>query len=168
MTLDTSGVLRFDRSKTNWEYLRALRAAGRADVYDAMTPLTREFDRIWYGFASADASRITARALTQYDALQAASQVPVRRPPDRQPSDHSPCALNRELLALLFLLLVFVAGGLLLTGHDDTRSAHGRAKRLVPDPSIYQRPCLGERRGVSRGSAGSAIRRASGAAAGPD
>ena len=73
VTLDTNGVLRFDRSKTNWEYLRSLRAAGRADVYDAMAPLTREFDRIWYGFASAGAADY-ARALTQYDALQAASK----------------------------------------------------------------------------------------------
>ena len=80
VTLDTNGVLRFDRSKTNWEYLRSLRASGRADVYDAMTPLTREFDRIWYGFANADASDY-ARALTQYDALQAASKSPpVSRP----------------------------------------------------------------------------------------
>ena len=73
VALDSGGVLRFDRSKTNWEYLRALRAAGRGDVYEAMTPLTREFDQVWYGFARADASNY-ARALAQYQALLAAPQ----------------------------------------------------------------------------------------------
>ncbi|MDQ2800281.1 MAG: DUF4129 domain-containing protein [Armatimonadota bacterium] len=73
VALDTGGVLRFDRSKTNWEYLRALRASGRGDIYQAMTPLTREFDQVWYGFAHADASHY-ARALAQYQALLAAPQ----------------------------------------------------------------------------------------------
>lgn len=72
--LDTGGVLRFDRSKTNWEYLRALRAAGRGDIYSALTPLTREFDQVWYGFGLADASHY-ARALAQYQALLAAPQA---------------------------------------------------------------------------------------------
>lgn len=72
VALDTGGILRFDRSRTNWEYLRALRAAGRDDVFHAMTPLTREFDRVWYGLAHADAADY-ARALSQYEALQAAS-----------------------------------------------------------------------------------------------
>ncbi len=71
VALDTGGVLHFDRSKTNWEYLRLLRAAGRNDVYAALTPLTRDFDRVWYGLAPADASQY-ARALAQYQALQAA------------------------------------------------------------------------------------------------
>lgn len=68
VALDTGGVLRFDRSKTNWEYLRALRAAGRGDIYSALTPLTREFDQVWYGLGVADAGRY-ARARAQYDAL---------------------------------------------------------------------------------------------------
>ena len=68
VALDTGGVLRFDRSKTNWEYLRALRAAGRGDIYAALTPLTREFDQVWYGFARADAGHYS-RALAQYQAL---------------------------------------------------------------------------------------------------
>ena len=72
VALDTGGVLRFDRSKTNWEYLRALRAAGRSDVYAAMTPLTREFDQVWYGFAPSDSSQY-ARAKAQYQALLAAA-----------------------------------------------------------------------------------------------
>lgn len=75
IALDTGGTLRFDRSRTNWEYLRALRAAGRADVYAALTPLTREFDQVWYGLAPTDAGQY-ARALAQYHALQAASKSP--------------------------------------------------------------------------------------------
>ena len=74
VALDTGGVLRFDRSKTNWEYLRALRAAGRGDIYSALTPLTREFDQVWYGFGLTDASHY-ARALAQYQALLAAPQA---------------------------------------------------------------------------------------------
>ncbi len=69
VALDTAQVLRFDRSKTNWEYLRALRAAGQSAVYAQMTPLTRDFDRIWYGFAPADAADY-ARARAQFDAVR--------------------------------------------------------------------------------------------------
>jgi hypothetical protein len=70
VALDTGGVLRFDRSKTNWEYLRALRSAGRADVYEKMQPLTLDFDRLWYGFAKAGAedyqrARLRYQELTQ-------------------------------------------------------------------------------------------------------
>jgi hypothetical protein len=75
VALDTGGVLRFDRSKTNWEYLRTLRAAGREDLSQALTPLTRDFDRVWYGFAPASAADY-ARALAHYDALEAASPGP--------------------------------------------------------------------------------------------
>lgn len=74
VALDTGGVLRFDRSKTNWEYLRALRASGRDDVFQSLSPLTREFDRLWYGFGSATAADYQ-RALTQYEALKAAPQA---------------------------------------------------------------------------------------------
>lgn len=75
VALDSGGVLRFDKSKTNWEYLRALRTAGRSDIYFALTPLTREFDQVWYGFCRTDASQY-AHALAQYHALLAASPVP--------------------------------------------------------------------------------------------
>jgi len=83
VALDTGGVLRFDRSKTNWEYLRALRAAGRGDIYSALTPLTREFDQVWYGFGQADASHYS-RALAQYQALLAAPQAAPAGPPAAQ------------------------------------------------------------------------------------
>ena len=74
VSLDTGGVLRFDRSKTNWEYLRALRAAGRDDVYQAMMPLTREFDRIWYGLTPAGPGEY-ARAVARYRELHTAPQT---------------------------------------------------------------------------------------------
>lgn len=73
VALDTEGVLRFDRSKTNWEYLRALRATGRGDVYDRMTPLTRDFDRLWYGFAVAEQADYL-RAVSLYNAVAAQSK----------------------------------------------------------------------------------------------
>jgi hypothetical protein len=74
VALDTGGVLRFDKSKTNWEYLRALRSAGRSDIYSALTPLTREFDQVWYGLSRTDVSQY-AHALAQYHALLAASPM---------------------------------------------------------------------------------------------
>ena len=76
VTLDTDGVLRFDRSQTNWEYLRALRASGRGDVYTALIPMTREFDQVWYGFAPTDSSQY-AWALAQHHALQDSARTPV-------------------------------------------------------------------------------------------
>jgi len=76
VALDTHGVLRFDRSKTNWEYLRALRAAGQGGTYSALLPFTHEFDRIWYGGAQALESDY-AYAVAQYQSLtQSQSAVP--------------------------------------------------------------------------------------------
>ncbi|HEX5324489.1 MAG TPA: DUF4129 domain-containing protein, partial [Capsulimonadaceae bacterium] len=47
--LDSEGVVRLNRSKTNWEYLRMVRSAGQEGIYTALLPFTRSFDRIWYG-----------------------------------------------------------------------------------------------------------------------
>lgn len=52
LTLDERGLMRFDRSKTNREYLRSVAAfpqlsAPLRDVIDV-------FDRVWYGFQSLD------------------------------------------------------------------------------------------------------------------
>jgi hypothetical protein len=71
IALDTEGVLRFDRSKTNWEYVRALRGTGRQDVYDVLVPLTRDFDRVWYGLATAAAPEVYRRAVDEYEKLTA-------------------------------------------------------------------------------------------------
>ncbi|BDI32687.1 hypothetical protein CCAX7_47380 [Capsulimonas corticalis] len=78
VAMDTDGILRFDRSRTNWEYLRSLRGAGRDDLYRAMLPLTRDFDRLWYGYATAGPSDYR-QALEYYDRLRAPSPAAAAR-----------------------------------------------------------------------------------------
>lgn len=72
VALDTDGILHFDRSKTNWEYLRLLREGGRNDLYQLLIPFTRDFDHIWYGYGVADAS-CYAQALHRYSELKSQS-----------------------------------------------------------------------------------------------
>src|SRR5579875_3795036 len=43
---------------------------------------------------------------------------------------------NREIFALLVLLLVFVGGGILLTGRDESKSRLV-GKETNPDPSVF-------------------------------
>lgn len=47
--LDESKALRFERSRTNWEYLRELDHGGHAAARDELHPLTLDFDRKFYG-----------------------------------------------------------------------------------------------------------------------
>jgi hypothetical protein len=47
--LDDIRALRFERSRTNWEYLRELRSGGHEKPYAELHPLTRDFDRKIYG-----------------------------------------------------------------------------------------------------------------------
>lgn len=47
--LDESKALRFERSRTNWEYMRELQSGGHQTPYDALRPLTMDFDRKFYG-----------------------------------------------------------------------------------------------------------------------
>ncbi|MBX3114913.1 MAG: DUF4129 domain-containing protein [Fimbriimonadaceae bacterium] len=48
--LDEAKILRFERHETNWEHLyRYKDAPGRLAAFD-LTPLTQQFDQIWYGF----------------------------------------------------------------------------------------------------------------------
>lgn len=47
--LDEIKALRFERSRTNWEYLRELRQGGFETPYSELHPLTLEFDRKFYG-----------------------------------------------------------------------------------------------------------------------
>jgi hypothetical protein len=56
VALDSEGIVRLNRSQTNWEYVRALKAAQFNNLYDILLPVTREFDRIWYGLQSASRS----------------------------------------------------------------------------------------------------------------
>ncbi len=48
LMLDERGLLRYDRSLTNREYLDAV--AGEPAVHAALEPIVNTFDRTWYGF----------------------------------------------------------------------------------------------------------------------
>ncbi len=48
LRLDEAGILRFDRTETNWQHLGRLRAVGgRASALEGPT---RQFDQAWFGF----------------------------------------------------------------------------------------------------------------------
>ncbi|HZP84138.1 MAG TPA: DUF4129 domain-containing protein [Chthonomonadaceae bacterium] len=47
--LDRAGAIQYDRARTNGDYLRALRGQRSRGLYEAMLPLSAEFDRRWYG-----------------------------------------------------------------------------------------------------------------------
>lgn len=48
LLLDQGGLIEFDRSRTNGDYLRLLRRQGLNRLLDAFRPLVYEFDRRWY------------------------------------------------------------------------------------------------------------------------
>lgn len=52
--LDETGALRFEKSRTNWEYLQDLDKTGRLSLRDQLKPLTGDFDRKFYGRESCD------------------------------------------------------------------------------------------------------------------
>jgi hypothetical protein len=45
--LSLEGAIKLDRSKTNWEYLRAI--PSHSDVRAELRPIIKDFDLIWYG-----------------------------------------------------------------------------------------------------------------------
>ncbi|NLN77087.1 MAG: DUF4129 domain-containing protein [Armatimonadetes bacterium] len=47
--LDDIRALKYERSRTNWEYLRSLRQSGREGLYAQLRPITSDFDRKIYG-----------------------------------------------------------------------------------------------------------------------
>jgi hypothetical protein len=47
--LDECRALRFERSRTNWEYLRELKQGGHEKPHGELQPLTADFDRKIYG-----------------------------------------------------------------------------------------------------------------------
>ncbi|HUG16983.1 MAG TPA: DUF4129 domain-containing protein [Thermomicrobiales bacterium] len=55
LRLDETGRLRFDRSLTNQEVLRATRIYGDETLRQRLSPLVDRFDRVWYGGASCSA-----------------------------------------------------------------------------------------------------------------
>jgi hypothetical protein len=52
LLLEDHGVLRFDRSRTNREYLRSV--AGRPELFATLQSVVDVFDRVWYGFQPLD------------------------------------------------------------------------------------------------------------------
>lgn len=54
LTLDERGLLRYDRSKTNREYLRSV--AGQPALAATLREVIDVFDRVWYGFQPLDAA----------------------------------------------------------------------------------------------------------------
>lgn len=67
LTLDRAGVVRFDKARTNGEYLRILRS--RPAILHLFRPIASEFDARWYGGHSVEESDF-ARC------LDAASRIP--------------------------------------------------------------------------------------------
>ncbi len=52
LILDERGKLRFDKSLTNHETLRALRTGGANALAESLRPIVDYYDRVWYGFAA--------------------------------------------------------------------------------------------------------------------
>lgn len=61
LLLEERGLIRYDRSQTNQEYLRSV--AGRPELVAILHDVIDVFDRVWYGFQSLD-----SRAYAQYKA----------------------------------------------------------------------------------------------------
>jgi hypothetical protein len=78
--LSASGLLVLNENKTNWEYQRALRGRSRA-AYERLLPVTRDFDRVWYGRRAATREEYE-RAVAVHDALPAAPAPGRRRAGD--------------------------------------------------------------------------------------
>jgi hypothetical protein len=52
LTLDEQGLLRYDRSRTNREYVRSISA--KPQLANPLRNVIDVFDRVWYGFEAVD------------------------------------------------------------------------------------------------------------------
>ena len=77
VTLDTQGLVRLNRARTNWEYLSDLRNGPHCEFVDLLRPMTIDFDRIWYGAAIAGPSHFES-AMAQYLSVKSAAMNVVR------------------------------------------------------------------------------------------
>ena len=66
--LDEIRALRFERSRTNWEYLRELKTGGHERPHSELYPLTQDFDRKIYGRESCSKEDYL-KALSVHDRL---------------------------------------------------------------------------------------------------
>lgn len=69
LRLDERYLIRFDRTGTNWEYLRAI--SGHRQFHGALQPVTLTFDRKWYGHEPASESDYGA-FVDAYQAVESA------------------------------------------------------------------------------------------------
>ena len=74
--LHGAGLLYLANDRTNWEYQRALRARS-PEVYDTLLPVTRLFDRVWYGHTPATREEYE-RAVAAHDALPSEAERPAK------------------------------------------------------------------------------------------
>ncbi|MDO8585700.1 MAG: DUF4129 domain-containing protein [Armatimonadota bacterium] len=68
-SLDRSGMINWNRSSTNWDYVRALKSDGRAGLAEEVEELTRVFDLTHYGARACRVEHYEA-CLKVYSSLQ--------------------------------------------------------------------------------------------------
>lgn len=66
--LDGVRALRFERSRTNWEYLRELSQGGHSAALESLRPVTASFDRKFYGREECD-RKDYLEALSAYERI---------------------------------------------------------------------------------------------------
>lgn len=83
--LSASGLLVLEEDKTNWEYQRALQRRSR-QAHETLLPVTRDFDRIWYGHRPATREEYE-RAVAVHDRLAPENSEPasLTTPTETQP-----------------------------------------------------------------------------------
>src|SRR5205807_7288038 len=69
LQLDQAGVIEFDRSRTNGDYLRLLRSRQLTALFEALRPLVLEFDVRWYGNKPTSEADYR-RCLTEYGRIR--------------------------------------------------------------------------------------------------
>jgi hypothetical protein len=77
LSLQRSGLIKFEKGRTNWEHVRELRKRDRA-MAGRLEPLTRMFDQVWYGKKPVE-SRAFDTFLAESDAFLGSS--PSSEPP---------------------------------------------------------------------------------------
>ncbi|HLI47682.1 MAG TPA: DUF4129 domain-containing protein [Chthonomonas sp.] len=66
--LDQAQIIEYARDRTNFEYLRALRAKRLDGFYEVIAPLARDFDKFWYGQFAAEEGDYR-RGLSAYETV---------------------------------------------------------------------------------------------------
>jgi hypothetical protein len=81
MEMSHTGQLEYERSRTNGDYVLLLRSRNLRALYELITPLARDFDRLWYGNRPATE--------TDYQRSLAAFHRLPRLKPDTETSDQA-------------------------------------------------------------------------------